>query len=71
MVKPGVLRACLHIHADPLLIHQAALLQWWRIGCLIFGRIFSNLSAVSLLPPLIGGTRQSHGGTRFERLANL
>jgi len=24
VVKPGVLRACPHVHADPLLIHQVA-----------------------------------------------
>ena len=38
VVKPGVLRACPHNHADPLLVHQATLLRR-RTVCLIFQRL--------------------------------
>jgi len=33
--KLGVLQACPHIHADPLLIHQAALSKPSHTGCLV------------------------------------
>ncbi len=42
VVKLGVLQACPHIHADPLLIHQAAQPQFFALGVfwsLVFWRV--------------------------------
>src|SRR5450830_887101 len=43
VVKLGVLRACPHIHADPLLIHQVARCWPSRSGFLVFGKTPSPL----------------------------
>ncbi len=60
MVKLGVLQACPHIHADPLLIHQVERCWPSRTGCPFFlALVFC--SCALLWPPIPLGTGHKPG----------